>query len=388
MKGRRLSTLGFFLVACVVATGFRRPQRCSRTEGDRRGHSPRPAVSLTSAGGNIKHVIYIQFDNTHFRRDNPQVPSDLEQMPHLLNFIRDNGTLFTNDHTVLISHTAGKGSSLFADRRLTPIDMGQTVSNKLRAHIEHWRIFVPEYRSAIGPIPVRRRKNSADKVPNQTQNDHRHNGDNAPAPWVPYTRAGCDVGANRHCEHRARKHRNWLDGASPRRSGIPLTATQAEADAARALPNTPANAKAKAKPQTDFVGFALHCAQGSALCASGGTHDVAVKAEPNGYSGFKGLFGARRTEVPFKPGSQRIHRSTDLLGNPKIVDPIQAQVFLALTACWRRPPLAYVAVMQEKGRPGDLCVHLGCARFPRCRRKPACRFRPWRCWLRAAAEGL
>jgi hypothetical protein len=34
------------------------------------------------------------------------VPSDLEQMPNLLNFIRSNGTLLTNDHTVLISHTA------------------------------------------------------------------------------------------------------------------------------------------------------------------------------------------------------------------------------------------------------------------------------------------
>jgi hypothetical protein len=28
-------------------------------------------------------------------------------MPHLLNFMKDNGTLLTNDHTVLISHTAG-----------------------------------------------------------------------------------------------------------------------------------------------------------------------------------------------------------------------------------------------------------------------------------------
>jgi hypothetical protein len=27
-------------------------------------------------------------------------------MPNLLNFIRSNGTLLTNDHTVLISHTA------------------------------------------------------------------------------------------------------------------------------------------------------------------------------------------------------------------------------------------------------------------------------------------
>ncbi|HEU4784855.1 MAG TPA: hypothetical protein VFS83_16075, partial [Ktedonobacterales bacterium] len=54
---------------------------------------------LNSAKGNIKHVISIQFDNTHFRRDNPNVPSDLEQMPHLLNFITNNGVLLANDHT-------------------------------------------------------------------------------------------------------------------------------------------------------------------------------------------------------------------------------------------------------------------------------------------------
>ena len=59
------------------------------------------------ANNNIKHVIYLQFDNTHFNRDNPNVASDLEQMPHLLNFLKQNGTLFTNDHTILISHTAG-----------------------------------------------------------------------------------------------------------------------------------------------------------------------------------------------------------------------------------------------------------------------------------------
>ena len=63
-------------------------------------------LSAELPNGNIKHVIYIQFDNTHFRRDNPNVPSDLEQMPHLLNFIENNGTLLTNDHTALISHTA------------------------------------------------------------------------------------------------------------------------------------------------------------------------------------------------------------------------------------------------------------------------------------------
>lgn len=42
----------------------------------------------------------------HFTRDNPNVPSDLEQMPHLLSFIEANGTLLTNHHTPLIAHMA------------------------------------------------------------------------------------------------------------------------------------------------------------------------------------------------------------------------------------------------------------------------------------------
>ena len=69
--------------------------------------APPTGCQLQSAKGAIQHVIYVQFDNVHFLRDNPDVPSDVEQMPNLLNFIKDNGTLLTNDHTVLISHTGG-----------------------------------------------------------------------------------------------------------------------------------------------------------------------------------------------------------------------------------------------------------------------------------------
>ena len=95
------------------------------------GHkkSSAAAGSCTFANG-IKHVIQIQFDNTHFLRDRGNVPSDLEQMPHLLNFIRGNGTLLTNDHTVLISHTAtGILSTLTG---VYPDRMGQPVSNSFR----------------------------------------------------------------------------------------------------------------------------------------------------------------------------------------------------------------------------------------------------------------
>jgi len=82
---------------------------------------------LGNKSGQIKHVIYLQFDNTHYRRDRANVASDLEQMPHLLNFLKGNGTLLTNDHTILISHTAG--GILASLTGLYPDRNGQTVSN-------------------------------------------------------------------------------------------------------------------------------------------------------------------------------------------------------------------------------------------------------------------
>src|SRR5207253_10383430 len=60
-----------------------------------------------SLSNGIQHVISIVFDNTHLTRDRAGVPSDLEQMPNLLNFLTSNGTVSDNNHTVLISHTAG-----------------------------------------------------------------------------------------------------------------------------------------------------------------------------------------------------------------------------------------------------------------------------------------
>ena len=64
------------------------------------------ACQLQSPTGKIQRVVYVVFDNVHLRRDNPNVPSDLEQMPNLLNFMLDNGTITGNHFTPLISHTA------------------------------------------------------------------------------------------------------------------------------------------------------------------------------------------------------------------------------------------------------------------------------------------
>ena len=82
---------------------------------------------LNSAGGAIKHVIQIQFDNVHFRRDNPNVPSDIEQMPNLYKFLVGNGTVLTNHHTPVISHT---GTDILTTLTgVYPDRHGQPVSN-------------------------------------------------------------------------------------------------------------------------------------------------------------------------------------------------------------------------------------------------------------------
>ena len=97
---RLVSAVALFVgcVAAVVAT--------SPAAGAQRRATSSSGCVLSSAKGQIKHVIYVQFDNVHFTRDNPNVPSDLEQMPNLLNFIEGNGVLETNHHTPLIAHTA------------------------------------------------------------------------------------------------------------------------------------------------------------------------------------------------------------------------------------------------------------------------------------------
>ena len=128
----------------------------------------------------------------------PDVPSDLEQMPHLLNFMKDNGTLLSNDHTILISHTAG--GILSSLTGVYPDRHGQTVSNSYVRTSSTGGFSFP---SSFGywTDPVSRRDTPT--VPNMVTPD----GANAPAPWVPYTRAGCDCGRRRHREHRPREQR-------------------------------------------------------------------------------------------------------------------------------------------------------------------------------------
>jgi hypothetical protein len=280
---------------------------------------------LKSPKGNIQHVIYIQFDNTHFRRDNPNVPSDLEQMPHLLNFITSNGTLLSNDHTALISHTAtGILTSLTG---VYPDRMGQPVSNSFRyfktdgttrtgVSFAYWTspLFDPG-------------GSTTDTTPEMIN----ENGKIAPAPWVPFARAGCDFGAvataNTILENTV------ID--------IPVVFGANSPEAAEVIAN-PGQAFA------DFVGIGVHCGQGSALCAaSTHTRPDLLPDEPGGYSGFSGLFGAKYVNPVIKPSGGPM---TDLNGNV-IQDATGHIGFPGFDGMEATVTLSFVAQMQEAGVP-------------------------------------
>jgi hypothetical protein len=246
-------------------------------------------------------------------------------MPYLLNFITRKGTLLTNDHTVLISHTAtGILTSLtgvYGDR------MGQPVSNSFR-YFNPDGTTNPEVSFAYWTAPLF--DPSTTTPTDQTPHMIDSRGKTAPAPWVPYTRAGCDVGmvatANTILENIA------ID--------IP-TVFGADSPQAAEVKSNPAQAFA------DFVGIGVHCAQGRFVCsaANGGVADL-LPDEPGGYDGYLGLFGHTYVAPLISPDGPL----TDL--TDKVIKDAAGNIgFPGFDGMSAAVSLAYVAAMQEAGIP-------------------------------------
>ena len=319
MKGRRgmiIAALAVVALAAAAALGATSQRAAASPPGPTGG-------DCTFANG-IKHVIQLQFDNTHFLRDHGNVPSDLEQMPHLLNFIRDNGTLLTNDHTVLISHTAtGILSTLTG---VYPDRMGQPISNS-------FRYFKTDGTTRTGvsfaywTAPL---FDPAGSTTDTTPEMINEKGKIAPAPWVPFTRNGCDFGsvatANTILENTA------ID--------IPTVFGPNSAEAQEVAAN-PGQAFA------DFVGIGVHCAQGSVICGSSThTRPDLLPDEPGGYTGYSGLFGAKYVDPVIHPGGPM----TDLSGNV-IQDAAGHVGFPGFDGMEATVTLSWIAQMQEAGIP-------------------------------------
>ncbi len=287
------------------------------------------ALGGTGAGA-VKHVIYLQFDNTHLTRDNPKVPSDLQQLPSLLSFITGNGTMITHEHTPLIAHTAN--DIVTSETGLYPSQHGMPIANEYNYYtpagatdtagsFAYWTDPIVDYSTSTG-APL------GDATPTMVS----PSGGNTPAPWVSYTRAGCDFGS-------VAAANTELENTTP---DVPVV-FGADSPQAREAEDPSQQARAAA----DFMGLAIHCAAASATCsaAGGGRPDV-LPDEPGGYHGYQALYGNAFVQPAISPSGP----VRDLNGQV-ITDGNGNTGFPGYNAMIGTNALAYTLDMQTHGVP-------------------------------------
>jgi hypothetical protein len=323
-------------------------------------------------GNGVQHVINIVFDNVHFFRDNPNVPSDLEQMPHLLSFLESNGTVFSNTHTPMIAHTADDSlaiyTGLYGDRHGQPLTNSYFTYNPNgttdpATSFAYWTSPVADTSRTPNPAHDTAPTMSysatvpASGPPNKI----------TPAPWVPFTRAGCSVGdfstANMVLENTSPDIGTVFGAGSP----------EAQQLAADSDPFHDAEV-------ADYIGAAVHCAQGDPICADAqavkfGQTTPSPSARPDllptepmpdgspggGYTGYQGLFGARYVAPQLGAGTPNLTRNgyqiTDAAGNlvdengNEIQEPFSHRPGFPGFSPTASQTLAYLADMQEAGIP-------------------------------------
>jgi hypothetical protein len=284
-------------------------------------------------GNGVKHVVQLMFDNVHFFRDNPNVPSDLELMPNLLNFFENNGTFLSNNHTPLIAHTANDilttYTGLYGDRHGMPISNGYRAYNTdgpggtfnttdSASSFAYWTD--PVFDTAMTPSANHDTNPNMvySPVPPATASYPVPPATNTPAPWVPYTQAGCNVGAvataNVELENSGVDIPKVFGAGSPEDQQL-ASDTDSFKDAETA----------------DYVGVAVHCAKGAALCAnatavkfgqttpSNSASPDLLPDEPGGYNGYQALFGHKYVAPQLGAGTPNLtedgYQVTNAAGN-------------------------------------------------------------------------
>jgi hypothetical protein len=158
-------------------------------------------------------------------------------------------------------------------------------------------------------------------------------GKTTPAPWVPFTRAGCDVG-----------------GVGTANIELENNLTTPGGDIANVYgPGSPEASEPAALRTTDFVGIAIHCAQTTASKCANDSHakDDPLPDEPGGYTGYKALFGTKYVN-PAIAGDPCVQDTS----GTAIIDPVTNTCgFPGFDGLLAKNTLGYVAQMQEAGVP-------------------------------------
>jgi hypothetical protein len=326
------------LTAGAVATGLGVPSGLAAP-------APHPAsgASPCHLDNGVQHVINITFDNVHFFRDNPNVPSDLEQMPTLYKFLQDNGTVLSNMHTPLIAHTAEDSlaiySGLYGDRH------GQPVSNSYKTYkpdgttesdtsFTYWTSPVITTGSQQSTNDTKPSMIYSATVPASTSGQPQP----APEPWVAFNKAGCSVGAFSTANM-------VLENAG---------------DIPQKLPGQTRDTSKYATDNLAFLGEAIHCGVGDSSC-SGQAHavtDTPPPANDPGTATYSALFGHQNI-APFITSNAHApdgYRVADNAGNLVDLDNREIADFLFRPGFPGFSPtasqsLAEIADMQEAGVP-------------------------------------
>ena len=241
-----------------------------------------------------------------------------------------NGTLISHEHTPLISHTADdivtSETGLYGNRHGMPIANSYNYyvpdgTTHTAGSFAYWNDPMVDFTTA-NSAPV------GDSSPSMVG----AGGTTAPAPWVPYTRAGCDFGtvaaANTELENTVPDVPVVFGANSPQ-------AKEAED------PNQ------QDKAAADFEGLAVHCARTSAACAgSAGAVADSLPAEPGGYHGFKARYGNTTVRPLISPSGP----VRDLSGNV-ITDSNGNVGFPGYNAMTGPNALSYTLDMQLHGVP-------------------------------------
>jgi hypothetical protein len=231
-------------------------------------------------------------------------------------------------YTIFISHTAGgilaSLTGLNADR------MGITVSNSY----DIYNTATPAVASFTSAFKYWTSPASAmDTLPNMITDG----GKNTPAPWVSYTRAGCDVGMISVANTVLENNSTLPGGDICNVYGCP----------------SPEASEPAALRTTDFVGIAVHSAKtASSVCANiyGAPHAKSdpLPDEPGGYNGYSALFGAKYVNPAITGGNPCVN---DINGQPikdTVTNTCGFPGFDSMTAA---NSLGYVAQMHEAGIP-------------------------------------
>src|SRR6516164_4420588 len=279
--------------------------------------------------GKIKHVVYVEFDNVHFTRDNPNVPSDLEQMPNLLNFIKHNGTLDAGDHTVLISHTAN--DILTTEIGLYSDNHGVFVANS-------FGVFEPGNQKIDMPSSFFYWTDLVSDITPSTKDNNfalvTPEGKNVPAPWVPFTRAGCDVAAF---------------------STANIVLERTPFDVVKVFGAGSDQAMESSGDQFDhYVGAAIHCSINSPYCTQA-NHAVAdvLPDEPGSYSGYQAVFGLKYIAPAL--GGLTDYNGNAITGFGNIgFDPIPAQTLAVVETMLKKGiPVVFAYIAESTFGPGE-----------------------------------